>query len=182
MNDRERLLISDEEKWYLSSMFRKYYDGLFLCAARLTRRQEVAKDIVQDAFEKLLTSKKRFDDEEGIKAFLYTAVRNACIDFIRHEKVVRRNEPLLAEQWDTTSTEAAQERVSIELEVMQELRTRIEALPEDQRRVAVEALLKGRSSRAVAAILGIKYHRVRYIKNRLIKALQHFVREKKGRG
>lgn len=179
MNDWKRSLISDEERSYLSSIYRKHYDGIFLYAGRLTHQQEAAKDIAQDVFVKLLTSNKAFDDEEGIKAFLYAAVRNACIDFIRHEKVVRNNESSLAIRWDNTRSAEEQERIDIELELWEQVCRHLETLPEDQRRIVEESILKGRNNRAVAAILGEQYHRVRYVKQGVIKVLQRFLRDKK---
>src|SRR4051812_1592656 len=106
MNHRNGPLISDEERSYLSSIYRKHYPGILAYAGRLTHQQEAAKDIAQDVFVKLLTSNKPFDDEEAIKAFLYKAARNACIDLIRHEKVVRSNESSLAIRWNTTTSAA----------------------------------------------------------------------------
>lgn len=178
MNHRDESLINDERNLYLTAVYKEYYKDIFLYAYRITGQQEMAKDLAQDAFVKLLTHKVQFDNKEGIKAFLLTAVRNACIDFIRHEKVVRRNESLLAEQWDKTSTEAEQERMHIELEVMRQLQAHIAALPEDKRLVAVKALLEGHSTRAVERLVGIKYHKIRYLKHQIISALQDWLRKK----
>jgi RNA polymerase sigma-70 factor (ECF subfamily) len=172
-------LISDEERSYLDSIYGKHYEGILMYAGRLTRQQEVAKDITQDVFVKLLTSKKAFDDEEGIKAFLYRTAYNACMDFIRHEKVVRNNESSLAIRWDTTLSAEAQERIVIGQQVWEQVLLRIETLPDDERRIVEESILKGRNNRVVAAILGEKYHRVRYVKQGLIRALQRFLHDKK---
>lgn len=47
-------------------------------------------DIVQDAFVALWERRQAFASERSVKAFLYTAVRNSCLNLLRHQDVRQR--------------------------------------------------------------------------------------------
>ena len=75
----------------IDALFKQYYRPLCLYAAHYLNGDIVtSEDIVQDCFVKLWqhddTDKHNISDKRNItekRAFLYTAVRNACIDTLR---------------------------------------------------------------------------------------------------
>lgn len=67
--------------------FRQYYTSLCFFANSILHNQEESKDIVQDCFVKLWDSENINERFETVKSFLYTSIRNACIDFIRKKQV-----------------------------------------------------------------------------------------------
>jgi RNA polymerase sigma-70 factor (family 1) len=71
-----------EEKAY-DFFFRQYYTSLCFFANRLLNNQTDAEDIVQDCFTKLWSRRTSFDKSETIRSFLYSTVKNACIDRLR---------------------------------------------------------------------------------------------------
>lgn len=69
---------------------RKLYDAFYrpLCyyTEKIVENQHEAEDIVVEAFIKLIRKRNDFSKLSEIKAFLYTATKNAAIDYLRKMK------------------------------------------------------------------------------------------------
>ena len=68
-------------------LYEKYAPALRYFAAKYVEEGEVIDDIVQDVFVCLWEKRVDFKTEETIKAFLYKAVKNSCLNTIRHQGV-----------------------------------------------------------------------------------------------
>ena len=71
-----------------ATLFRKYYKDLVLFAGTILHEQEVCEDIVQTIFLRLWDNRGRLRIETSLKSYLLSAVRNSCIEEIRHRKIV----------------------------------------------------------------------------------------------
>ncbi|MBR1463225.1 MAG: sigma-70 family RNA polymerase sigma factor [Prevotella sp.] len=65
-------------------VFRIYYKPLYFFARQLLNDSDDCHDIVQSAFEEVL-GKLSSIQRSTVRQYLYSSVRNACIDFIRHQ-------------------------------------------------------------------------------------------------
>ena len=65
-------------------IFENYNRLLFTIAIQMVKDKEQAEDIVSEAFAKLWQRHDTFHSEEHIKAFLFVATRNACLNYLRH--------------------------------------------------------------------------------------------------
>src|ERR1700759_2439708 len=81
-------VISIGEEETFDYFFRQYFAALSFFAQSIIRNQEDAKDIVQDCFLKLWEIDTVEEKVEATKSFLYTMVRNRCIDYVRRRKVI----------------------------------------------------------------------------------------------
>jgi DNA-directed RNA polymerase specialized sigma24 family protein len=63
--------------------FFEYYSELFSFAQMLLQRRGIARKVTMDAFFLLWDRRTDFDSAKKIKAFLYLAVRNKCIQQLR---------------------------------------------------------------------------------------------------
>jgi RNA polymerase sigma-70 factor (ECF subfamily) len=70
--------------------FRQYYPALCFFANSILHTEEEAKDIVQDSFVNLWDSQTISERSETVKSFLYTTVRNKCVDLLRKKKVIQK--------------------------------------------------------------------------------------------
>ena len=75
----ERLRRNDRKAY--SDLFDGYFDKLFTFALNMVFREDVANDIVQEVFVKLLTKRVIFKDEEHIKSWLIRVTINQCLDY-----------------------------------------------------------------------------------------------------
>jgi RNA polymerase sigma-19 factor, ECF subfamily len=84
----ERMRAGDEAAF--EALFREHYHGLALFAARLVSSDAVAEELVQDVLLRMWQQRDRLVITESVSAYLYGAVRNQALAYLRHEKVVRR--------------------------------------------------------------------------------------------
>ena len=68
------------------TVYRAYYSRLFYYCFQFISDEEASKDIINDVFEKVWTQRHELK-EETLSTFLYTLVRNKCLDYIKHKKV-----------------------------------------------------------------------------------------------
>ncbi|RKD90712.1 RNA polymerase sigma-70 factor [Mangrovibacterium diazotrophicum] len=68
-------------------LFSHYYQPLCNYAVRFVADIYVAEDVVQDVFEKLWNNRKQLNVKITIKAYLYTAVKNRCLNKIKSASV-----------------------------------------------------------------------------------------------
>jgi RNA polymerase sigma-70 factor (ECF subfamily) len=68
-------------------LFKEYYQELLSFSARLLWDEDAAADIVQDIFLKLYQSADTLAINISIRAYLFRAVRNRCLNYLRDLKV-----------------------------------------------------------------------------------------------
>lgn len=90
--DREQLLaqVNAKDRSAYRELFTGYYGALVYYCSTFVRRQEVGEDIVQDVFGRLWETKIHFHTYDSLVNYLYTLVRNAALDWLKHQKVERR--------------------------------------------------------------------------------------------
>ena len=71
--------------------FRRYYPRLVNYAARFVAGHETARDLVQDSFARLWERRRELR-ELDLASLLFTMVRNACLNYLKHNGVVARHE------------------------------------------------------------------------------------------
>jgi len=72
-------------------------EQLYFYALQLTENRENAKDLVQETSYKALKSKSRLNNNDHIRAWLYTILKNTYINYLRsghHRQLVMDNEDL----------------------------------------------------------------------------------------
>ncbi|MDR3218520.1 MAG: RNA polymerase sigma-70 factor [Dysgonamonadaceae bacterium] len=70
------------------NLFNDFYIPLCIFAEKYLDNNDDAADIVQDTFLKLWQRKDDFQHINQIKSFLYTSIRNSCLNELEHKRVV----------------------------------------------------------------------------------------------
>jgi len=162
---------------YNSEEFKKIFNDLFpsMCvlASRILKDDEKGKDIAQEAFVKLWkNSEEEFNDEKGLRAYLYVLVKNACLSLIRKEKKI------INTSLDDYSHIPLEENFIDEIlreETYRLLKSAIDQLS-PQAKETVKLALKGFSNQEIADELNVTLNTVKTVKKRAYK----FLREKLG--
>ena len=87
-------------------LFNQYYERLVLFAESYVGDLETAEDMVQDVFLSLL-SRSDFNEVEYSRSYLYSCVKNGCVDYLRKLKVV---DPLDIKLFDANSESGRRDR------------------------------------------------------------------------
>jgi len=78
------------------TLFRLYYPRLSRYASYLLKDENEAEDLVQDVFSRLWRDKQLLKEDRNVSSFLYTMVRNNCLNNLKRRVV--ENKYLLHEQ------------------------------------------------------------------------------------
>lgn len=68
------------------NVFNKQYSTLCLFSNKYVNNLDTSKDIVQELFIKIWEDKIEFQNEFAIKSYLYTAVKNKSIDYLKSKQ------------------------------------------------------------------------------------------------
>lgn len=150
--------------------FNSHYLALTYFAQGFLKNREAAEDVAEDSFIKLWERKEVMESASAIRAYLYTTVRNACIDQLRREK---RKLVYLSEASHTEEREdpPVMNRI-IEAETMNMIYTAMEALPAKCGEVFRLFYLEGKSLNEIAEELGIATTTVISQKKRALQLLR----------
>ena len=149
-------------------LFKRYYRQLCLYAAHYLKGDIAAsEDIVQDCFVKLWQQEAKRDITDK-RAFLYSTVRNACIDTLRrqHPEMTSIDPSDLEE---IISDEEAIDRSEQEAKVWET----IDALPDRCREVFLMAKRDGMTYNEIAEALNISVKTVEHQISKAMKKLRN---------
>lgn len=152
-----------EDKTDFDILFRECYPQLYYYAFHLISDAEASKDIVSDAFEAIWTNYSKINKDTA-KAYLYTYVRNKCIDFFRHQSV--------HQQYAQLYSELTQNYTEIEYREWDErilsIRKAMEKLTPHTKHILEECYVERKKYQEVAEELNISISAVR---KHIVKAL-----------
>lgn len=129
-----------------------------------------AEDIVHDVFLKLWDKQVFLLPDDDLKKILYTSVRNACIDHLRHanmeqEILDRRAIQLKLDELDYFESS---DELFMRNDLLELLLKKVEELPERSREIFRLSYLKGMKAAEIAKQLGLS---VRTVENQLYRSL-----------
>ena len=168
-----------------AQLVRRHQTALYNFAFRQLGTTQLAEDVVQDAFVRVVQNAADFKHEARFTTWLYTIARNLCIDQMR-KRALRRHpsldEPRTADEGDgpTLGEQTADGTVNVERdaggsEIKQRIAKAVEALPDDQREVFLMRELGNLPFKEIAEITGVPENtvksRMRYALERLQEAL-----------
>lgn len=148
--------------------FRQYYAALCFFAYSIIHQQEDAKDIVQDCFVKIWDDATITEKTDSVKSFLYTMVRNRCIDYTRKQKV--RTKAAIHLQ-PTEEDEPYFDELAF-AEMLRQVLEHLEELPPNMSTVLKKYYLQGKKLKEIAKELSTTENAVQLQKAKAIKLLK----------
>ncbi|MDR2281745.1 MAG: sigma-70 family RNA polymerase sigma factor [Sphingobacterium sp.] len=82
--------IKMKDKKGLEALFRQFYRPLVMYAGQYLDRQDEAEDLVQEVFVRLWERDSLQNVDSKLYSYLYTSVRNACLNRLESLKAVRQ--------------------------------------------------------------------------------------------
>lgn len=150
-------------------LFDEYYQALCLFAVNYLGDDAEGADVVQESFIKYWDRHSDFDQLAKVRSFLYTVVRNECLNILRNDK---RRRKFLAGMSD----ELFFRDTLIEEEAFRMFYQAVNALPPQSQRVILLAL-DGLSNERIALEMGISENTVHMLKKIAYKKLKAMLRE-----
>jgi RNA polymerase sigma-70 factor (family 1) len=171
-NNLDHSLVSSFNKNHpdaFASVFNSYYESLCRFAQQYVHDHNDSEDVVQDVFTRLWANDFVVNANSNIKSFLYTAVKNSCIDFLRKRKTEASRNQIL--EYKSQQDEYFFGQVW-RAEVLQEIVAEIDMLPDQCRTIFQKLYFEDLSPKDVASQLSISEATVRSQKRHAISLLK----------
>jgi len=168
-------------------LVRRHQQALFNFAFRQVRVPQLAEDVVQETFVRVVQNAADFKHEARFTTWVYTITRNLCIDQLR-KRALRKHPsldqaggdegdgPTLGEQ--TADPRASVEREATGTELRERIARAVDKLPDDQREVFLMREFSNLPFKEIAEITNVPENtvksRMRYALERLQEALAEY--------
>lgn len=152
--------LNSGDKYAYKILFERYYYVLVSFANKFVKLE--AEDIVQDVFLELWSNNNNFDKIINLKSYIFTAVKNRCLVFIRHQKV--KNKYISYKENNIEDYDYFLNNI-IEEEVYLGLKNEIAHLPLNIRKI-YELVLEGKSNAEICKEINMSIDSVKSYKKR----------------
>lgn len=152
-------LSAGDEKAY-KRLFDQYYSSMVMFARSFLKNDVLVEDVVQDVIYDFWMQRQSLSKVISIKAWLYAAVRNRCLNDLEHDKVVRK----YLDKVKLVDDEFILQQM-IEEEVYLSLKNSIDALPGKIKEV-YKLILVGKNNKEIASLLNLSEDAVKSYRKR----------------
>lgn len=149
-------------------IFEQYFAGLVGFANTYLADVSLSEDLVQEVFVSLWERQDEYQNETALKVYLYRAVRNKCLNCIKHEKVKKN---YIRESLPNLETEEFFLEKVLSEEVASILYKFIAELP-SQRQQIIRYSLLGLKNPEIADVMGLKLNTIKSHKLTAYKELR----------
>jgi len=171
LNVIQGLKTGDESVYIL--LFNEYYVSLCSYSRRYVGRKDIAEEIVSDTFFKIWENRKKLNIETSVKSYLFQAVANNSLYFLRKLKREEKIEDYFSgSENENIGFKEVAENLTEQSLIMQELTSRIEdainQLPLQQQTVFRLKRFEGKKNKEIAEEMGLS---VKTVEMHLSKAM-----------
>ena len=148
------------------SIYINNFSRLFLFAKEYVLFDEEAENIVQDIFLMLWEKKDILRVDVSLTAYLFTLVKNKCIDFLRHRMVEQIYSENIQQEYNEElnvklfALESFDHNFSSEEDIETLLRNAIDKLPERCRLIFIKSRIEGKKYKEIAEELNLSVNTV----------------------
>ena len=160
--------ISSGKRSAFSQLYDLLFSPLYAFGYKYMSNNVLLDDFVQEAFVSLWHKRLDFNSLPAIKSFLYTSVKNHCLNHIKHEEVRHKNKKHLILHIED---EQSIERHVIEEETFNALFCEIKHLPKSSQQIMLLAL-NGLKNPEIAEELDISVNTVKTAKKKAYTKLR----------
>ena len=152
------------------ALFHAYHASLCSFAYRYLGARDLAEEMVQEVFLFVWERRESWDVRSSVRSYLFTAVRNAALSYLRHERVVARRDARVRILQDTVAPGADLEVV--QAETVAAIQEAVARLPDRCRLVFTLHREQGLTYAEVAEVLGISPRTVEVQIGRALRSLR----------
>ena len=172
--DLLRSLSNDPDGVALRELFDRYYTPLVTFASKILRDvdepYDQATDVVQNFFVTLY-ERRGVEVSSSAKSFFYSSVRNACLNVLKHQKIVRQYEDYALYDAGDTASDSADEIIE-QSEADAKVAAAMGKLPEQCRRIFMLSRFDNIPNQQIADLLGISKRTVETQISNALKTLR----------
>ncbi len=160
--------IKQNDSVALRILFERYFEALCFFSFQILKTIELSEESVSDVFTNIWLKRKTIDIKTNFRTYLYTAVKNQSINYLRKEKRYSQN-------MDSSNLHLiVSDQTADQLVLQQNLENKIDSLlkelPEKRGIIFRMNRIDGLSYKEIAEILSIS---ISTVQNQMVKAIKH---------
>lgn len=163
--------IKEGDKSCYEDLFKSLYAHLCNFAFQFLKEKAASEEIVQDIFFKLWEKREELNINSSVKSYLFSSVRNQCLNQIKHLEV-RDNYKVHNEQ-QIKYSEQQEHDIAVESELQEKINITISSLPPERQKIFKLSRYEGKKYKEIAEELSLS---VKTVEAQMSKALR-FLRE-----
>ncbi|MDR1623769.1 MAG: RNA polymerase sigma-70 factor [Tannerellaceae bacterium] len=166
-----KTVMNDDEKAF-ETLFGLFYPPLCAYARRYVDSLHAREDIVQDVFAALWEDRKRLSIAGPVRHYLVAAVRNHCLNYLRHEGLLRNYREAIKEtdRQDTND-------IYLLTELYELLEKALSKLPVTYRLVFEMHRMEGKNYEEIAQSLNISVRTAKRYKSQVTDLLKQDLKD-----
>ncbi len=162
----------------IDSLFRLYYRPLCVYALHYLKDKDQIEDLVQEAFTAYWMKETTDGGIDNPRAYLYTAVRNRCIDAIRRQRQNVELDSLEEEIFPVEDGVVISDEEAVDNSLSEaRIWSAIDRLPAKRRRIFLMSRRDGMKYSEIAGALGLSENTVRNQVSRALEAIRQGVKK-----
>jgi len=167
-------LKNNDEKAF-EYLFKTYYQRLYVYANRFIKDDDISRDILQECFIKVW-EKRKLLKSISLSSLLFTMVRNACLNHIKHCTVVKKHLSYLSniggeERLYNVDFFLDFDKKLLQEELEEQIGVVMEKLPDRAREVFTLSRFEGLKNREISERLGIS---TTAVEKNIARAIKYF--------
>ena len=166
-NESIGTLLAQRDEAALEQMFKTYFKRLHAYAFTILRDEIQAEEMVQQVFFKLWERNENLSLSGSVSSYLYRAVHNESLNYIKHQKVRSNHQMNVAYSMKNEVEHPSKKIMARELE--KKIHAALNELPEQCRTIFQMSRFDELKYREIADKLGIS---VKTVENQMSKALR----------
>jgi RNA polymerase sigma-70 factor (ECF subfamily) len=172
-----------------AQLVRRHHRALYNFVLRQLRKQEIAEEVTQEVFLRVVEKSNEFKHEARVSTWVYTIARNMCIDELRkaqHRRHPSLDQPLgpgddvpaLGEAVADRKATGDAERSASSAQMLTIVGQLLDGMPDEQREVFLLREIGNLPFKEIAVVTGVAENtvksRMRYALDRLRTALSDY--------
>lgn len=152
-------------------IYKLYYPKMFAFAKNYISVNEDVENIVQDVFLVLWEKKDELELSCTLTTYLFTLVKNRCLNFLRHKLIEEEYNAQMKEElgFKLYALESMEYSYHSEKELQEIIQRALDTLPERCREVFIKSRIEGLKYKEISEELGIS---VNTVENHIVTALK----------
>ena len=159
-------LTDQKENIKFEDIYLSYFSKMKYFALEYVIREEDAENIVQDVFTELWEKKEMLSMHINLVAYLFTTVKNRCLNHLRHKTIVQETATLIQEEYlialrmNLNSLEAFDQNLFSDQDIEKLITRALDSLSPKCREIFVMSKIEGKKQKQIAAELNISINTV----------------------
>jgi RNA polymerase sigma-70 factor (family 1) len=154
------------EETRFEDIYLSYFSKMKYFAKEYVISEEDAENIVQDVFVELWENKEMLNMHMNLIAYLFTTIKNKCLNHLRHKLVVQDTASKLQEEYTISlrmnldSLEVFDNNLFSDHDIEKIISRALDALPEKCRAIFIMSKIEGKKHNEIAQELNISINTV----------------------